>query len=207
MPPDEAKQILLKHSCTTDDTNRSVGRLGWLQSIREGAGLDEEGFNQILGAVSTLAPTFSLDMGPPDRDVMAALWKIVTLGRSWGLSTESTLTVRDARRLADWLDRLSLEITKSLDHVTESAVDPRDVTPDQTADSDTSTVDRCDLPPRCTHLWSTGLFMNAGLPPGQEVIGDGDFWCSLTQTVLGPDGRYCDGDKCRDSSRTCYEAP
>uniref|UniRef100_A0A7C4LMY3 Uncharacterized protein n=1 Tax=Schlesneria paludicola TaxID=360056 RepID=A0A7C4LMY3_9PLAN len=60
-------------------------------------------------------------------------------------------------------------------------------------------------PPRCRSLLSKGLFINHGFPPGQEVADEGNFWCGKTQTIYGPDDRLCDGEQCRDSSRTCYE--
>lgn len=60
---------------------------------------------------------------------------------------------------------------------------------------------------RCRSLLSKGLYINAGLPAGQEVAGDGNFWCGKTQTIFGPDDQICDGENCRNSARTCYEAP
>jgi hypothetical protein len=59
--------------------------------------------------------------------------------------------------------------------------------------------------PRCRSLLSKGMFINHGMPPGQEVAGEGNFWCGKTQHVYGPDDRLCDGTECRDSSRKCYE--
>ena len=60
---------------------------------------------------------------------------------------------------------------------------------------------------RCRFLLSKGLYINRGLPPGEEAAGDGHFWCAHTQTMYGPDRRICDGDQCRNTARTCYEAP
>ena len=60
--------------------------------------------------------------------------------------------------------------------------------------------------PRCRSLLSKGLYINHGFPPGQEIVGDGNFWCGKTQRIYGPDDRLCDGDECRDASRTCYES-
>ena len=60
---------------------------------------------------------------------------------------------------------------------------------------------------RCRHLLSKGLYINQGLPPGEEATGDGNFWCGQNQTTYGPDDQLCDGDACRDASRSCYEAP
>lgn len=60
---------------------------------------------------------------------------------------------------------------------------------------------------RCRNLLSKGMFINAGLPKGKEIAGDGNFWCGKTQTVFGPDKGLCDGDQCTDAAhRTCYEA-
>jgi hypothetical protein len=60
---------------------------------------------------------------------------------------------------------------------------------------------------RCRNLLSKGLYINAGLLPGEEATGDGNFWCGQTQTIYGPDDRLCDGEYCTDTTRTCYEAP
>lgn len=58
---------------------------------------------------------------------------------------------------------------------------------------------------RCRSLYSKGMLINHGLPPGKEIVGDGHFWCGKTQTMFGPDARLCDGEQCRDATRTCYE--
>ena len=62
-------------------------------------------------------------------------------------------------------------------------------------------------PDRCKCLLSKGLYINAGLRPGEEATGDGNFWCAKTQTMMGPDRQICDGEYCLDNSRKCYEAP
>ncbi len=58
---------------------------------------------------------------------------------------------------------------------------------------------------RCRELLSKGLYINAGLPAGEEAAGDGNFWCGKTQTIYGPDDRLCNGEECTDSTRSCYE--
>lgn len=60
---------------------------------------------------------------------------------------------------------------------------------------------------RCRQLLSKGLYINHGLPPGKEAAGDGNFWCGRNQKTFGPDDRICDGESCRDTTRSCYEAP
>lgn len=58
---------------------------------------------------------------------------------------------------------------------------------------------------RCRHLLSKGLYVNHGLPPGEEAVGDGYFWCGQTQGQLGPDRKICDREDCSTPSRGCYE--
>ena len=59
---------------------------------------------------------------------------------------------------------------------------------------------------RCRQLLSKGLYINAGLPKGQEIVGDGNFWCGKTQTIFGPDKGLGDGERCLNESRSCYES-
>jgi hypothetical protein len=61
-------------------------------------------------------------------------------------------------------------------------------------------------PDRCRCLYSKGMFINAGMKPGEEATGDGNFWCGRTQTILGPDRQLCDGETCLDRSRGCHES-
>jgi hypothetical protein len=58
---------------------------------------------------------------------------------------------------------------------------------------------------RCRNLLSKGLFINHGLPADKHVAGDGNFWCSKTQRIYGPDKKLCDLKPCCDASRSCYE--
>ncbi|MEZ6048577.1 MAG: hypothetical protein R3C11_23980 [Planctomycetaceae bacterium] len=59
---------------------------------------------------------------------------------------------------------------------------------------------------RCRLLLSKGLYTNHGLPPGEEISGDGHFWCGQTQTKLGPDRQVCSLDQCTDSTRNCFKS-
>ena len=60
---------------------------------------------------------------------------------------------------------------------------------------------------RCQHLLSKGLYINAGLPEDQRLVGDGNFWCAQTQRFLGPDQELCDHEHCTQPGRNCYAAP
>lgn len=70
----------------------------------------------------------------------------------------------------------------------------------------TSELNVLNHPDRCRCLYSKGLFINAGMKPGEEVTGDGNFWCAKTQTVKGPDRQLCGSEFCLDRSRSCYES-
>lgn len=59
--------------------------------------------------------------------------------------------------------------------------------------------------PRCRHLLSKGLYINAGLASGEEAAGDGNFWCAQTQSIMGPDEHLCDDEQCCQPGRTCHE--
>ncbi len=219
MTPDYAKQLILKHALVSRDAADLASNHGFLGSLKNESGLNENNFHEVMASIAELAPNFTETEDGHNPEIMAALWRIVTLGREWGLSPDSSVTVREAHMFEDWINKIAWAVTMFLDGE-ESEVAFRDYTspgnlsdteaelvPGESAEpgTDDSNEDETETAPRCMHLWSNGLFMNAGLPDGEEVIGDGDFWCSLTQTVLGPDGSYCDGDECRDSSRDCYE--
>jgi hypothetical protein len=59
---------------------------------------------------------------------------------------------------------------------------------------------------RCLSLRSKGMYLNAGLPPGERVTGDGHFWCSKTQRIYGPDDQLVGDGECRHAGRSCYES-
>ncbi len=52
----------------------------------------------------------------------------------------------------------------------------------------------------CPHLrWKTQFYADATEPPN-----DGFFWCTFTQTCLGPDGALVEPEACSSSERACY---
>lgn len=57
----------------------------------------------------------------------------------------------------------------------------------------------------CCELRSKGMYINAGLPEGKEVTGDGHFWCLRTMEGHGPDGKEIGRNECR-SGRECYRS-
>ena len=61
-------------------------------------------------------------------------------------------------------------------------------------------------PHRCRHLESKGMYINVNMPAGQEVAGDGHYWCEMTQAAFGPDNELCSDEDCVDSGRACHKS-
>ena len=59
-------------------------------------------------------------------------------------------------------------------------------------------------PSCCARLRWKGMFVDAEPDPDVRNTRDGFFWCSLTMTCLGPDGRVADEESCRQG-RVCHE--
>jgi hypothetical protein len=60
---------------------------------------------------------------------------------------------------------------------------------------------------RCSNLLCKGMFLNYGLPEGERVTGDGNFWCGKTQATYGPDDQLVGDGECRHVGRGCYDSP
>ena len=58
---------------------------------------------------------------------------------------------------------------------------------------------------RCRSLRCKGMYLNFGLGETERVAGDGNFWCSKTQRIFGPDGELVGDGVCRHSGRSCFE--
>jgi len=58
--------------------------------------------------------------------------------------------------------------------------------------------------PRCARLRWKGMFVDVEPDPSIPNMRDGLFWCSVTMTCLGPDGKVCAEDRC-DERRACYD--
>ena len=57
---------------------------------------------------------------------------------------------------------------------------------------------------RCRFLYSKEMLVGSVYEPGAPRTNSGLFWCSLTQTILGPDGGLVGGQECC-SGRGCYD--
>ena len=61
------------------------------------------------------------------------------------------------------------------------------------------------IQPHCRSLRCKEMFIDTGREFRMEDSGSGIYWCSHTQTCLGPDGDVADPEHCR-SGRGCYDA-
>jgi hypothetical protein len=59
---------------------------------------------------------------------------------------------------------------------------------------------------RCLSLRCKGMYLNQGLSENERVAGDGNFWCSKTQRIYGPDDQLVGDGTCRHAGRSCYES-
>ncbi len=59
---------------------------------------------------------------------------------------------------------------------------------------------------RCRFLFSKGMFVEVERDPSipQSGTDSGLYWCSHTQTCLGPDGQLADDRNCKPG-RACYD--
>lgn len=56
----------------------------------------------------------------------------------------------------------------------------------------------------CSRLRWKGMFVDVEPDPSIPNTKDGFFWCSLTMTCLGSDGRVCGDGRC-DEGRPCFD--
>ena len=68
-------------------------------------------------------------------------------------------------------------------------------------------LNRLPLGERCRSLRCKGMYLNYGLSEEERVTGDGHFWCSRTQIIVGPDQELVGDVECRHTGRACYDSP
>ena len=103
---DEAKQLLLKHSCGTSSGWFDDGFLGMLRPYQ---GLREPNFHQVMEALFVVGE--ELHATPVvERDLVRSLWEMCWAARYWGLHPDGMLkrnkliSADDAKRLETWVD-------------------------------------------------------------------------------------------------------
>src|SRR3954452_18791548 len=106
---DEAKTLLLLHSCGSEDIDHPTWRGGCLGSLRPyGGSLNEGNFHAVMAALVGVAPHLRGE-ARVDREVVSALWSLCALARLWALEPGGMLrrngliSDADQARLAEWL--------------------------------------------------------------------------------------------------------
>ncbi|WP_339831005.1 hypothetical protein [Paenibacillus sp. FSL R7-0272] len=86
----EAIVLLKYHAFAHDDVNHPKMEHGFLGSLRPFRGqLIEENFHELMRILRTLAP--DLSRAALDREVIACLWSITHLARTWAVEPEGML--------------------------------------------------------------------------------------------------------------------
>ena len=128
MTPDEARRLLRIHSGRDADSDPGKWQTGFVGQLRPYRGLKEQNFREVMEAIYALAPAISAS-GAVDRQLMADLWAIVWLPRTWAfpphgmLRRNGLIDGRELSRLDDWLDRISEAVDNVLEGVPESVRD------------------------------------------------------------------------------------
>lgn len=119
MPFSEAKELLLLHSYGDPNTEHPTQISGFLGSLRPYQGLNEANFHAVMAAITALAPYFQKER-LVDKEIIAALWAICSLGRAWGVQPDGMLrrnrliSDQDAMRLDQWIECISWAVSTLL---------------------------------------------------------------------------------------------
>ena len=59
---------------------------------------------------------------------------------------------------------------------------------------------------RCLSLRCKSMYITVGHGEAEHQSGDGNFWCSKTQRIFGPDDQLVGDEPCRLAGRSCYQS-
>jgi hypothetical protein len=120
LTPLEARELLQMHSGRHGDTSHPKWEFGFLGSLRPYSGLRVENFHEVMACLKILAP--ELEHGATcDKDLVAAIWGICHLGRSWGveaggmLRSNGLISADQVERLDSWINQISYAMFCLLD--------------------------------------------------------------------------------------------
>jgi hypothetical protein len=116
----EARELLQMHSGRHGDTNHPKWEFGFLGSLRPYSGLRIENFHEVMACLRVLAGELE-DGTTCDKDLIAAIWGICHLGRSWGvesggmLRSNGLISTDEVDRLDSWINQISYAMFCLLD--------------------------------------------------------------------------------------------
>lgn len=121
MTKKEAKQLLQYHSFRDSDINHPKMEHGFLGMLRPFKGkLIEENYHEIIEAIKTLADELR-DEEKVDKEIIAAIWNICHMTRSWAIEPEGMLRRNELinkeqiEKLENWIDVISYSTMNVLD--------------------------------------------------------------------------------------------
>jgi len=121
MTKEEAELILQYHSFTNEDISHPKMIKGFLGMLRPFRGvLYEDNFHEVMTAIKTLSQNLR-EGEMVDRKVIANLWGICHLTRSWAINSEGMLqsnrlvTKEQVETLEKWVDTISFATFAILD--------------------------------------------------------------------------------------------
>lgn len=118
--PIEARKLLQMHSGRHEDTSHPKWELGFLGSLRPYSGLRVENFHEVMACLKILAEELG-NGATCDKDLVAAVWTICHLGRSWGVEAGGMLrgngliSTDEIERLDSWINQISYAMFCLLD--------------------------------------------------------------------------------------------
>ncbi len=119
--PDEARELLSKHSFTHPNINDPKMENGFLGSLRPYRGsLNHMAFHEVVACIKSLGPTLSVS-DSVDRATLSNLWGICHFAREWGTQPDGMLrrngliTDCDVRTLEKWVDCISYAVMMLLE--------------------------------------------------------------------------------------------
>ncbi|MBD0403017.1 hypothetical protein [Flammeovirga sp. EKP202] len=112
MTKQEAKRLLMLHSFMSENINHPKMENGFIGSLRPFSGkLNENNFHEVVKAIKTLSEEIRSEK--IDREIMAAIWNICHLTKSWGTDDEGLLqrnnliSKEQILILENWVEKIS----------------------------------------------------------------------------------------------------
>lgn len=120
LTPIQARELLQLHSGRHRDTGHPKWEFGFLGSLRPYSGLRVENFHEVMECIKTLATELENE-STCDKELVAAIWGICHLGRSWGVQADGMLrhngliSTHQADQLESWIHQISYAMFCLLD--------------------------------------------------------------------------------------------
>src|SRR5262245_12291396 len=112
MTEGDARNCLFFHAFRHKAPDGRLDESGFLGMLRPYRGLREENFHEVMAALAVLGPKWSTET-TVDRELIASLWAMCLLARTWGvepcgmLRRNHLISDADVQRLEEWINIIS----------------------------------------------------------------------------------------------------